>query len=525
MEHRDAGRPRPYWAVPALIALLLAPAPWAYVMLAAALAGAGALRAAGRAADRRAKPRALPRMGDSIRLGAEMSGRAVVLSEPQLSAHGLILGASGAGKTTTLLRILSEHIRRDRPVIAIDMKGSPEFIRRLAAAATAAGRPLRLWTPDGPDHWNPLQHGNATELKDKLIATERFTEPHYQRAAERYVQSVLQVLHTTHPGAPATLNEVVNLMDPPRLAAVLRRLPRDRAERLQDYLASMTPDQLSAVRGLGTRLAIISESHTGPQLEPAGGDTIDLRAALRGEEVVVFSLNSSTYGKLSAQIGTLAIQDLISAAGHRLATPGEQAIIGIDEFSALGADNLISLLARGRESGMSVMLATQELADLDRAARGLRDQVLGVTAIKIVHRQDVPASTQTVAQMAGTEQVWERTYQLGRGPLGGHSTSRGTRRQVERFVVHPNEIRTLPTGQAVLITKIPTASARVVRVDPPRQLPAPTVAGFDANAPRPSGSDRAAQSIHSPRAGRRGAAPRSGSRTGPAEKRPGPELG
>jgi hypothetical protein len=35
---------------------------------------------------------------------------------------------------------------------------------------------------------------NPTELKDKLIATERFTEPHYQRAAERYVQTVLRVL-------------------------------------------------------------------------------------------------------------------------------------------------------------------------------------------------------------------------------------------------------------------------------------------------------------------------------------------
>ena len=39
-----------------------------------------------------------------------------------------------------------------------------------------------------------------TELKDKLIATERFTEPHYQRAAERYVQTVLQVLARAHPG-------------------------------------------------------------------------------------------------------------------------------------------------------------------------------------------------------------------------------------------------------------------------------------------------------------------------------------
>ena len=89
----------------------------------------------------------------------------------------------------------------------------------------------------------------------------------------------------------------------------------------------MTPDQLSAVRGLGTRLAMLSESHTGRFLSSDGagataaaagiGDQppIDLRRALEGGEVVLFSLNSSTYGKLAAQLGTLAIQDLVAAAG------------------------------------------------------------------------------------------------------------------------------------------------------------------------------------------------------------------
>jgi hypothetical protein len=353
------------------------------------------------------------------------------------------------------------------------MKGSPAFARELASAAAEAGRPFRLWTPDGPSRWNPLQHGNATELKDKLIATERFTEPHYQRAAERYVQTALQVLHEAHPDRAATLDDVVSAMDPRRLGALLRHLSRERAERVHDYLAGLTPDQLSAIRGLGTRLAIITESQTGPFLSPrpTPDDTakpIDLRAALAGEEVVLLSLNSSTYGKLSAQIGALAIQDLIAAVGNRLSAGGtagaDRAMIGIDEFSALGADNVISLLARGREAGASVLLATQELADLDRAAPGLRDQIVGNTAVKIAHRQDVPASAQTIAQMAGTVKAWEETEQLGGRLFGSYATGRGTRRQVEQFVVHPNEIKSLRTGEAVVIVKQPKASVRTVRV-------------------------------------------------------------
>ena len=70
-------------------------------------------------------------------------------SDDELSAHGLILGASGAGKTTTLLAILADQIGRGRPVVAIDMKGSPAFARALADAAAAAGRPIKVWTLDG----------------------------------------------------------------------------------------------------------------------------------------------------------------------------------------------------------------------------------------------------------------------------------------------------------------------------------------------------------------------------------------
>jgi len=461
----------------AFAGLILTPTAIAMAVI-AAMVGISAIRGA-RLLARRRSSRA--REGEIV-LGVDGYGRLVRLRDDELSAHGLILGASGAGKTTTLLTILSDQIARGRPVVAIDMKGSPAFARTLADAAAAAGRPIKVWTIDGGAHWNPLAHGNATELKDKIMATERFTEPHYQRAAERYVQTVLQVLAHASPGVPPTLNEVVDLMDPRRLATALRSLDRPHRERVQDYLAGLTHDQHSAIRGLQTRLAVLTESHTAPFLappaEPGDDPTIDLRDAVRGPDVVVFSLNSSRYGKLASQIGTLAVQDLVAASGDRLDAGSDagvagRAMIGIDEFSALGADHVIALLARGRESGITVLVATQELADLERAAAGLRDQVLGVTAIKIAHRQEVPASANTVAQIAGTEKVWEVTRQLGGWLLGGPGTGRGTKRQVEEFVVHPNDIKSLRTGEAVVISKIRGGRPKTVRVNPPPRRPPP----------------------------------------------------
>jgi conjugal transfer pilus assembly protein TraD len=419
---------------------------------------------------------------NAISLGAERSGRTVIVTERELSGHGLILGASGAGKTTTLLTILTQQIQQRRPVVVIDMKGSPDFARRLGDAAATAGRPFKLWTPDGPNRWNPLQHGNATELKDKLIATERFTEPHYQRAAERYVQTVLQVLEHAHPQRPPTLEEVVRLMDPRRLPVALRGLPRSLTDRVQDYLSGLTSDQHSAIRGLQSRLAIVTESHTGRFLAPpvgglggGTGELVDVRRAFAGEEVVLFSLNSSRYGQLAAQLGTLAVQDLVSATGWRLEERAagrqlSQATIAIDEFSGIGSDHVIALFARGREAGVAVLVATQEMADLARAGRGVRDQVLGNTSFKLALRQDVPESAQTIAQIIGTEKRWEETRQIGGTIFGGYP-GRGTRREGEQFIVHPNEIKTFETGEAVLISKLRGGKARTIRVRAPDSRP------------------------------------------------------
>jgi type IV secretory pathway TraG/TraD family ATPase VirD4 len=218
---------------------------------------------------------------------------------------------------------------------------------------------------------------------------------------------------------------------------------------------------------------VITESVAGPALS-AGADApaIDLRHAFANAGVVAFSLNASTYGELAAHLGALVIQDLKTVSGALLRDSGAlPAYVAVDEFSALGKDHLLALLARARSAGIRVVLATQELADLERAAEGFRDQVLGNTATKIAHRQEVPASAETLAAVAGTQQTWHRTHQT-QGKLGPEETGMGTKRLVEEYVVHPNILKTLRTGEAVLIRKHPKTDTRVIRVIPPTKRPA-----------------------------------------------------
>ena len=74
-----------------------------------------------------------------------------------------------------------------------------------------------------------------------MIATERFSEPHYKRAAERYAQMALGCLPRRIRAGLRRSREIVTAMDPHRLPRMLRDLPRPLAERVQDYLTELTP--------------------------------------------------------------------------------------------------------------------------------------------------------------------------------------------------------------------------------------------------------------------------------------------
>jgi type IV secretory pathway TraG/TraD family ATPase VirD4 len=117
--------------------------------------------------------------GDGVLIGLDDGGSPVRLTDAELAAHALIVGATGSGKTTTLLAIVRSAVRRRIPVVYVDLKGDPGVTQALEAEAAQVWCRYLEWSLDGPARWNPLAQGNATELKDKLIGLETWTEPHY----------------------------------------------------------------------------------------------------------------------------------------------------------------------------------------------------------------------------------------------------------------------------------------------------------------------------------------------------------
>jgi type IV secretory pathway TraG/TraD family ATPase VirD4 len=343
--------------------------------------------------------------------------------------------------------------------VVIDPKGDRAMREALALAAAEAGRRFIEWTPSGPAVYNPLARGSETEIADKLLGGERFTEPHYLRQSQRFIGHVVRALRGA--GVAVSLRAVVEALDASSLELLSRELPEQQASATQRYLDSLGSRQLADLAGVRDRLAILVESDVGCWLDPstAPGEAFDLLEAIVSKSVVYFGLETDSRPLLTQMLGAAIVQDLTTAVAALQEHPSPTAVV-IDEFSSLAAEHVVRLFARARSAGVSLILGTQELADLRVAGRELLlEQVVGNLSVLIAHRQVVPGSAELVASLAGVRGAWKTTQS------GAH---RLTRARGHERVLDPDEVMKLATGTAATIVLGEGADVQITRVFRPR---------------------------------------------------------
>jgi hypothetical protein len=146
-----------------------------------------------RACDRRvarlvARPRdhklVAPALGIALDgdLRSWRQGRYVV-PPPQLQGKAMaVVGAPGAGKTVTLLRLAYLAGLLGRKVCFADCKGTDPTLVPALIAAYRLGNPaatVGCWPATAMDMWR----GTPAQVQSRLLAVEQFTEPFYQRVA------------------------------------------------------------------------------------------------------------------------------------------------------------------------------------------------------------------------------------------------------------------------------------------------------------------------------------------------------
>jgi conjugal transfer pilus assembly protein TraD len=365
-------------------------------------------------------------------------------------SHALILGATGSGKTVSEAWIACRLIECGHSAIVIDPKGDRMLRSELQNAASVACRPFLEWTPDGPCAYNPYASGSDGEIADKALAGEVFTEPHYLRLAQRYLGHAMRTMRAA--AIPVTVPALMTHLQPDQLEVTARKLPAEQASLIHEYLDSLTDRQRRDLAGVRDRLSILAESEVRRWFDPNQAPAvIDLRTAVTTRAVAYFALDSDRRPLLAQMVAAALVSDLVTLAAHLQGAPVPTVVL-IDEFSAVAAKHVSRLFGRARSAGISLLLATQELADLRTVDAGLRDQVLGNVEALIAHRQNVPDSAETIAKVASSKPIWVTTQQTEDHLLGHGPSGRGSRRRDYEYEVHPSRIQQLYTGQALVIT-------------------------------------------------------------------------
>jgi hypothetical protein len=399
----------------------------------------------------------------ALLVGLDATHRPVTIPFAGVSGrHALVVGATGSGKTVTQTWIATCAIDAGMGAIVIDPKGDSGMREQLRRAAASAGRSFMEWTPNGGCVYNPYAGGGASEIADKALAGERFTEPHYLRQAQRYLAHVVRVLQ--HTGTQVSLRAIVEHLDPGHLEVLARTQPEHEARKTFAYLDSLSSRQHADLAGVRDRLAILVESDVGGWLDPQtdGAAQIDLLTAVRERATVYFSLESDRRPLLSQMLGAAIVQDLQTVVAASQARPCATLVV-IDEFSAIAAEHVVRLFGRARSAGFSLLLGTQELCDLRPPGREhLLEQVLGNLSVLIAHRQVVPSSAELISHMAGSKGTWR---------VSRHSDGRTTRTRGSEPRLEANQVMSLDRGCAAVLALEHGGSVHVARMLSPTHRP------------------------------------------------------
>jgi Type IV secretion-system coupling protein DNA-binding domain len=400
--------------------------------------------------------------GGRLIVGHEQGGRAVTipLGGTVGGTHTLVIGATRSGKTVTMTWMAARAIERAFATIVLDPKGDRDLRRELHDIAKLMGRPFVEWTPRGPSIYNPYARGSETEIADKVLAGERFTEPHYLRQAQRYLGHEVRVLRKAK--LEVSLRALVHHLDPSRLEVLARSLPESDARGVHDYLDSLTMRQQNDLAGVRDRLAIMAESDIGDLLDPQTPDTerVDLLDAAKVGAVVYFNLEADRRPLLAQMLGAAIVQDLQAMVAALQARP-VPTLVMIDEFSAIVPERVVGLFARASGAGVSLVLGTQELADLRVPGReALLEQIMGNLSVLIAHRQVVRASAELIAGVTETRGVW-RTSRHGDGRL--------TRTRGFANALRAEQVMSLPQAWAAVVGLADGGSTSIARILSPRR--------------------------------------------------------
>ena len=380
--------------------------------------------------------------GAVIRAVGHPGGRIAAIPYPRMRSHQIVVGTTGTGKTTLLLRLwagfMATALRRHaagtgRPplLVVLDCKGGADA-RRIADRArrvlrAAGARSTAIWPDEASlSLWTLPPRQLTTTLLDLI--------EHGTGAAAYYadvMEAVVALAVEAPCGPPASSADFLARLDADWLSLAYSAAGYDSDLALVRSAARQFGDIALRYRTLFRRL--------GSGLDGPGGF---------GDADAWYCILEGTAEISVAEGQARALVDLL--ANYATSQPdGGQAreiLLAVDEFSAVSRRLPIwQLYERARSLGLAVQVSAQSwqglAADDDERYRIAASADGGIWLLRTPHPEPVTG-------LAGTRKLVDTSRRLLGVPIWGHQ---GSSRIKEAPVADPALIRSLDVGQVAYI--------------------------------------------------------------------------
>jgi hypothetical protein len=354
-----------------------------------------------------------------------------------LRGRGMALvGASGTGKTETIIRMTAVAAQAGRKVFLIDCKGTdPELPGRVVAEYKRHNPSARVgfWPGQPFDMWR----GSSMQVVDRLMGLSDFDNPYYTDATRTVLSAIVGGAERT--GQPIRSSEQLMSLFTPE--AIMEMWPKGTTEHDlgKGYRNKRTDELTEDIKGARIRCYQFFKAMAGRM----DGD-------ISFEDVDVAVLSSPSL--VSAYESQCAVRVLLADWQHYVASrkprAGEDVTLIIDEFSAVKNVSALAASAaeRVRDVGGQLIVTAQSWEGLGENDDERQRLVGAMSGGLILHRVVNPDK---LCEFGGTTRRTEKSWQMD----GYGQTGMGTSKMAHAFRVLPDEVRKLQVGEAFVIAE------------------------------------------------------------------------
>ena len=396
------------------------------------------------------------------------------MTDNNLNYHTQVIGGSGAGKTNLLKVMIEDRVRRGHGVIFFDFKADMALQDWMTGLSESSGRRddlmmISMSDPKVSHTYNPLQYGSETEITSQIMNSLTWSETFYRDVAESGLMIIIKAFcfRRDQGGKSFFLNdlysfltdasvrmdvlaEILNLSYPERFKSDLRRVIEELSNSKKDNYQGLI-NQISKIMN-STAGEIVSGT-------PGVDSEFNFKDAIRERKIAYLFMNSLKLKETASIMGKLMLMDLMKTVGSIYDDRSfikQPLTLIIDEFASFATPDFGEFIEKARGAGIGVIVAYQSRQSLNSIEGDLALKLNENTATKVVFQVQDSEDAEWFCGLLGTQKVEKETHQAEEGFFFGDTkTGMKSVREVEEYVVHPNELKNLKMGQALLVcTKV-----------------------------------------------------------------------